>query len=141
MHKNTWMILVLLAVPMTSQAEDTRCTTDIEEIKTVSVEPMPGSLDPIDGELLIKGTAFGGTYVPLCHLGAHTRTDGNAQPGTVPVTSAGQCDRWLTAAELAMALDMTVVLGYDALSQQGCDKLNDKVYPYYLEVHENAPAG
>jgi hypothetical protein len=137
MNNKYFMALVLLIAPIVSMADDTRCTTEISEVK---IGPSGRSFV---GNLAIRGTTFNGSYIPIFTLDQPTPTEPKIDTGSIwdpdqrVFTDAALCDRWLTVTELALALDMKVVLGYDSIAQPDCERLNDEVYPQYVEVHKN----
>ena len=126
-----------MLAPTLVVADDTICQTKVNQFKiTGHSANVPQSF------LTIRGTIFGEGEFALCDL--QTPVDTGRTAGT-PNTVAGEfrifpqeCARWLTAIELAMALEMEVNLIYEASIQPDCSNLLADSYPLALEVLKNA---
>ncbi len=134
MTRPAFLFLTLALAPAIAVAQDTLCTMVPAHVRMDSGASRVGLLKP--GKLYIRGEAFGGEYVPVCKLDDSAET-GKPHPDdpTFSITvSAEQCDRWVTAAELALALEMEVTLAYEASVQPDCENLKENAYPYMLTV-------
>ena len=134
--------LLLFVIPALSMAEDTRCTMELNDIR---IESITTGRTAITGLVAVRGTAFSGSYLPICKLDSNTRTGKISEdipegPYREILVGADQCDRWLTAIELALALEMKLALVYDSVVQPDCESLNDEPFPYLLEVHKHEPS-
>lgn len=126
--------LALAFLPLMANAGPTQCTFNVTDMRLASGPSQLGGPDYL-GHLAVRGDVFGGGNVPLCILDRATET-GKPILGGFPVrVDANQCERWVTAVELALALDMRVSLSYEPSVQPDCANLVEGAYPFSLEVH------
>lgn len=98
-----------------------------------------GAVKP--GKLYVKGTAFGGTYIPICNLDSSTQTGKilDSDPRFRITVSDKQGNRWVIAVELALALETKLTVVYKSSLQLECENVSNITFPYLLEIQKYEP--